>query len=204
MQNSPKFIGICGISGSGKSFLIDKLVNAFPEELSVLSTDNYYLPLHMQIKDANGIENFDVPSSINAQKLVEDLKSLSDGKSILVEKYAFNVASAKPEFLTIQPRKLVLVEGIFVLAIPELRNIFDQTIMVKSDLDKILEKRIARDVAERGMEEALVRYQWFNHVLPGYEKFVLPFANGVEKVVHNDHNSLGFYEEVKREIMAYL
>mgnify|MGYP001038922938 CR=1 FL=1 len=195
-----RIIGICGISGSGKSYLLQRLKELIPSEISILSTDDYYKNKELQQKDENGIENFDLPSSIKMDQLLEDVESLRKGIPVIIKKYAFNLKDAKPIEITIEPRPILLIEGIFVLSNEKLKEYFVHTVFIKSDIHKVLEKRIVRDVAERGMIEAEVRYQWENHVLPGYENFVLPYETTVNTVVVNDHTSDDFVQQVYNEI----
>ena len=197
-----RIIGICGISGSGKSYLIKRLKEKSPSRISILSTDDYYKKRESQLKDENGIENYDLPSSIEAYKLIKDINSLKNGETISINKYAFNLVGATPKEEEIKPTEILLVEGIFVLAIEELKAHFHNTIFIQSDLQTVLEKRILRDVAERGMSKEEVLYQWENHVLPGYKEYVLPYEGIVDSLIHNDHETDAFVEEVYGGIMG--
>ena len=195
-----RIIGICGISGSGKSYLLQRLKEQAPSKISILSTDDYYKSREYQQKDKNGIENFDLPSSINVEQLIADINSLRKGESISIEKYTFNLIEAEPMVEIVNPTEVLLVEGIFVLAIKELKEYFGTTILIKSELSKVLEKRIERDITERGMTELEVRYQWDNHVIPGFNEHVLPFEKEVGMVVVNNHTSDDFVEIVYESI----
>ena len=195
-----RIIGICGISGSGKSYLLQRIKELAPSKISILSTDDYYKSRECQQKDKNGIENFDLPSSINVEQLIADINSLRKGDSVSITKYTFNLIEAKPKIEVVEPSEILLVEGIFVLAIEELKAQFHNTIFIKSDLNTVLEKRVLRDVAERGMSEEEVLYQWENHVLPGYKEHVLPYEKNVNSLVYNDHKTDTFVEEIYREL----
>ena len=107
-------IGISGGSGSGKTFFANQLTQHFSKnQIAQVSLDNYYLPLDAQVKDEQGVENFDLPEAIDHQRLYSDLIKLISGKSIELKEYQFNQKEVVAKTLTIQPCPVILVEGLF-------------------------------------------------------------------------------------------
>lgn len=108
-------IGICGGSGSGKTTLLKKISSYYGNSnVSVFTMDNYYYPIEQQQKDPNGIVNFDLPTALNEEKLSNDLTMLAKGDAVQVKEYFFNSPPNKNVLLTIEPKKIIIVEGLFL------------------------------------------------------------------------------------------
>ncbi len=172
-----KIIGICGGSGSGKTTLSNQLVSHFNNEVAFLSLDDYYKPIAEQFVDINGKINFDLPSGLNLDQFFEHLQILKSGKNIQFEEYVFNNPNALPTLKTIEPKEIVLVEGIFLLADKRIVSILDTIIFLETDIDTMFNRRKSRDIDERGISEEMISYQWHNHFLPAYHQFVEPNKN---------------------------
>jgi uridine kinase len=197
-----KVVGICGISGSGKSFLIEELSKLLEFEVTIISMDNYYKPLQFQEKDDKGIVNFDVPTAIYHNKIQEHIELLRNGEEVNWQTYGFNVNQS--EALIMRPSKLVLIEGIFLLHIEEIKKMLDYSVLLESDRKLILEKRIARDMKSRGMTEQEVLYQWHNHVLPGYSKFIQPHEEGAKLTIFNNHIDDDMVKKVYEALQSFV
>ena len=114
----PFVIGICGGSGSGKTTLLKKISSHFgSDNVSVFTMDNYYHPIEQQQKDKNGIVNFDLPTALDEQKLSSDLANLVSGNTVQVKEYFFNSPPDKNVLLTIAPKKIIIVEGLFLISL---------------------------------------------------------------------------------------
>ncbi|MFT5570831.1 MAG: uridine kinase, partial [Cyclobacteriaceae bacterium] len=130
-MNHPKIIGITGGSGSGKTFFLKKLLATIADHsVSVFSLDNYYLPIEKQEKDSNGIENFDLPSSIDHESFIQDLKKLKNGEDIIIEEYNFNHRDTPPNQIQILSRPVIIVEGIFTFHFKQINELLDLKIFV--------------------------------------------------------------------------
>lgn len=186
-MSKPLFIGITGGSGSGKTTFVKKIVDLFPEqEVTVLSQDNYYKPRESQIIDTKGFRNFDLPTSIDTEKMAADLRQLARGIAVELDEYTFNNELAEKRRITILPAKIIIVEGLFVLFE---KCIFDQLdikiyIHAKDNL-KII-RRIKRDRVERNypLEDVLYRYE--NHVYPIFEQYIKPYRDNADVVINNN------------------
>lgn len=186
-MKKPFILGITGGSASGKSLFLTRLLEQFSaEEICLISQDNYYRPIHEQIKDENGIENFDIPSSINDVLFGSHLQSLINGQSVQIQEYTFNNAAAKPKMITFEPRPIIVVEGIFVFHFEAIAKLIDLRVFIDAK-DKIkLNRRIQRDNVERGYDMDDVLYRWKNHVTPTYNTYIKPHKKNVDLVIPNN------------------
>jgi len=180
-------IGIAGGTGSGKTTVVHKIMNELPEtEVGIISQDHYYRDTsHLSYEDRGKI-NFDHPRSIDFELLVSQLKDLKAGKTIAQPVYSFVTHNRTEDTIITHPRKVMIVEGILILADPKIRELFDIKIYVHADSDERLIRRLKRDIAERGrdMEEVLNRYQ--NTLKPMHEQFIEPTKAYADIIIPND------------------
>jgi uridine kinase len=186
-SKKPFIIGVAGGSGSGKTFFLKCFLHHFkPEEVSLISQDDYYRPKAEQKIDENGWINFDLPEGIDDQRLLHDLKKLIAGDSIEKKEYTFNVNEENAKLLNIASAPIIIVEGLFVFHFREIAELFDMKIFMDADEEVTLNRRISRDEIERGYTRDMVMYQWVNHVLPAYKQFLLPYKNSCHKIIMNN------------------
>ncbi|MDG1761304.1 MAG: uridine kinase [Flavobacteriaceae bacterium] len=183
-------IGIAGGTGSGKTTLVTKIAEKLSQdEVLVISQDSYYKDnAHLSYEERCEI-NFDHPNALDFELLYEHLKALKKGQSIEQPVYSFIEHTRMKETLTISPKKVILLEGILVLANTEVRSLMDAKIFVDADSDERLIRRLKRDVADRGrtVEEVLDRYQ--NTMKPMHEAFIEPSKSHADLIIpHNEHN----------------
>ena len=180
-------IGICGGSGSGKTTLLNRLAEFYAQHKpAIFSMDNYYKPYSEQLKDENGVVNFDLPSAINREKLVKDLTKLVNGETIEVLEYQFNAGDDTKRLITIEPSDLIIVEGLFIYEYEDVLQLIDFTIFVDVDPAIQLDRRIYRDQDSRGYSRSDIIYQWKNHVLPCYNTYLVPHIRNADFIYHND------------------
>ena len=186
----PFVIGICGGSGSGKTTLLKKISSHFGSaNVSIFTMDNYYHPIERQQKDKKGIVNFDLPTALDEQKLSSDLANLVSGKTVQVKEYFFNSPPDKNVLLTIVPKKIIIVEGLFLFHYVQVNQMLDFSIFVDVDLETQLDRRIYRDQESRGYDESDIIYQWNNHVTPCFNNYIEPFKEQSSFIYRNDKNS---------------
>lgn len=168
-------IGIAGGTGSGKTTVVNQIIDELKhEEVDVISQDSYYQDTsHLSFEDRKKI-NFDHPKSIDFELLAEHLRDLRKGETIQQPIYSFKEHNRTGETVEIQPRKVIIVEGILILTHPEIRELFDIKMYVHADSDERLIRRLKRDIAERGrdLEEVLWRYQ--TTLKPMHQQFIEP------------------------------
>ncbi|MBK6526774.1 MAG: AAA family ATPase [Crocinitomicaceae bacterium] len=182
-----KFIvGITGGSGVGKTTLIKKLYHDFSGRVSTFSLDNYYLPKEHQWVDENGVINFDLPTALDQNRIQMDLTRLVEGHPIEQEVYAFNNPDAGKHKLVIEPKELLIVEGLFVMHYPFVKEVLNYSVYLSVKPELQLERRILRDVNERNYTESDILYQWHNHVIPSYHSFVQPHKEKSDLIITNN------------------
>ena len=190
MDNNCKLFGICGSSGSGKSYIVKYILeNLGSNSVSVIFQDNYYKKREDQTKDLNGNYNFDLPSSFHLDEFINDLKKVKNGEKVEREEYTFNNPEVSPKLITVLPKKLILVEGLFLYNNKEIVSLLDKTIFIDCSIDKMIQRRIRRDHKIRGYDKSDVIYKYKNHVLPSFKNFILPYKETVDKIIDNDSDN---------------
>jgi uridine kinase len=180
-------IGIAGGTGSGKTTVVHQIMNELPEaEVGIISQDSYYKANPGMSYEERSNINFDHPRAIDFELLAQHLKDLREGKSIYQPVYSFVTHNRTDDTIHTHPRKVMIVEGILILANAELRDMFDVKIFVHADSDERLIRRLKRDIAERGrdMEEVLNRYQ--TTLKPMHQQFIEPTKAFADIIIPND------------------
>lgn len=189
MIAKPYLIGIVGGSGSGKtSFLRDLLARLPEKQCAVVSQDNYYRPIHEQERDASGQPNFDLPTSIQLDHFCDDVTNLLRGETITKIEYTYNHRERQGRHITVEPAPIVILEGLFLFHFERIRAQFDLRVFIDAHVEICKQRRLKRDAAERGYSPEHVEYQWTQHVLPAYERFILPYREDAHVVVANHVN----------------
>ncbi len=189
MKKKPFIIGITGGSASGKTLFLSRLLSSFnSEEVCLISQDNYYLPRDQQPKDENNVLNFDTPQSIDFDGYLNDIDNLANGIPVFREEYTFNNPKANPRILEFRPAPVIVVEGIFVLYEQKLADMLDLKIFIDAKDHIKLKRRIIRDKEERGYDLDDVLYRYERHVVPTYEKYILPYKQDSDLVIPNNYN----------------
>jgi uridine kinase len=180
-------IGIGGGTGSGKTTVVNQIINELPkEEVGVISQDSYYKDTsHLSYEERVKI-NFDHPRSIDFELLVEQLKELKRGNPVSQPVYSFVTHNRTKDTILTHPRKVMIVEGILILTHQDIRDMFDIKIFVHADSDERLIRRLKRDMAERGrdIDEVLFRYQ--NTLKPMHEQFIEPMKEYADIIIPNN------------------
>lgn len=177
-------IGIAGGSGSGKTTVVNKIVEGLPENsVSVISQDSYYKDNgHLSAEEKKKI-NFDHPASIEFGLLNKQLETLISGKAIERPIYSYVTCARAKETITVEPKKVIIVEGILILTNAKLRNKFNVKIFVDADTDDRLMRIIRRDLIERGrsVQDVLEHYETF--VKPMHLQFIEPTKRYADIIV---------------------
>ena len=188
MNKKPFVIGIAGGSGSGKTFFLKCFLNHFKEsEVCLVSQDDYYFRVaHKMTAEENKLYNFDEPSTIDNDLFMSDISKLINGETVLQKEYTFNNPNAEPRLLEIKPAPIVIVEGLFILHFEDIAQLLDLKIFIDTDEDIALQRRLRRDLLERGYPEDAVLYKWNNHVVPAYKTYLLPYREECDEVITNN------------------
>ena len=173
-------IGIAGGTGSGKTTLMNNLINEFRDHVTLLSHDNYYKRHDELTYEERCRLNYDEPAALETDLMAAHLDQLRRGEAIECPAYDFTQHNRSDKTIRIVPRKVIIVEGILIFENKELRDLMDIRIFVDTDADVRLCRRILRDVEERGRSLESVLSQYQNTVKPMHEMYVEPskkFAN---------------------------
>ncbi len=187
-MNKPFIIGIAGGSGSGKTFFLKCFLKHFShDEVSLVSQDDYYFPVPPGMSaEENKLFNFDLPDTIDHQHFEDDINSLLQGRSITKKEYTFNNPSAIPKMLEIKSAPIIIVEGLFILYFRKLSALLDMKIFIDADDDVALQRRLKRDLLERGYSHDDIMYKWVNHVVPAYKEYLLPYKDECDQIITNN------------------
>lgn len=205
-MNKPYIIGIAGGSGSGKTFFLKTFLEHFTtDEVCLVSQDDYYFRVaHKMTPEENKVYNFDLPATIDHEHFQEDISRLLNNETVIKPEYTFNNPNAVPKMLEIKPAPILIVEGLFILHFRDIADMLDMKIFIEADEDIAMERRLKRDLIERGYPRDDAMYKWVNHVLPAYKEFLLPYKNECDRVITNNSQVADDIIAVTKEISAGL
>ncbi len=213
-------VGICGGTGSGKTFLAERLARALGAEVAVrVEQDWYYRPAEAGTTAEERLRrNYDVPEALDNDRLVRDLTALrgpvetralrpspgpslggrgvqsgtpEQGHAIQAPKYSFEVCDRVPGYHAVPWRPVVIVEGILIFAREALRKVFDLKVFVEADEEVRIGRRLERDVAQRGRDRQEVLRRYAEQVREAYTLHIEPYRREADVVVHNNRNDQG-------------
>jgi uridine kinase len=189
-QQSRLVIGVAGGSGSGKTTVVRRIVEALgPDSVSILDHDRYYRDrLDLRLEDRMGL-NYDHPDSLETDLMVRHVAELKDGRAIEMPLYDFARYVRRSTAETIVPRKAIIVEGILIFADAALRAQMDIKVFVDTDDDTRFIRRLKRDVAERGRTMDSVIDQYLATVKPMHLEFVQPSKRYADVIIPQGGNN---------------
>lgn len=189
-------IGIAGGSGSGKTTLAHKLKDALGDDIVLLCHDFYYKAHDDMPFEERQKLNFDHPDAFDTDLLIEDIRALKRGESILHPIYSFTEHTRLPQRVRVDPARVVIVEGILIFENQQLRDEMDIKVFVDTDADIRLIRRLLRDVKERGRTLDSVVSQYMNTVKPMHEQFVEPSKKNANIIIPE-----GGYNKIAMEML---
>ena len=193
----PHVIGIAGASGSGKTEVARRVAGELAGGVIVL-LDSYYRPLDHLPFEQRERTNFDHPDALEWDLLRQHLEAVAAGQPFDEPVYSFAHHTRISKTKRIEPGEFLVVEGIMVFHSPELRALFDTRVFIQTRPEVCYERRLARDVVERGRTPESVRRQWEETVAPSAERFVYPTAKYADLVVSGEQP----LEQSVREVLA--
>jgi len=186
----PLVIGIAGGSGSGKTTVAQTILQRVgTDRIAFLQHDSYYKDLRGLPPAQRNEFNFDHPNSLETELLIKHIAALRNGKPVDVPIYDFSTDSRTAQTFTIQPRNVILVEGILIFTEAALRKLFDIKIFVDTDADLRFIRRLERDIHERGRTTDSVVKQYLHTVRPMHLEFVEPSKRYADIIIpEGGHN----------------
>ncbi len=183
-------IGIAGGTGSGKTTVVKKIISSLPAgEVAVLPQDSYYKDSsHVPVEERSKI-NFDEPDAFDWPLLYEHLNKLRQGHAVEMPTYSYLTCTRGPETITVEPRDVVIVEGILVLTDPKLRAMMDVRVFVDADADDRLIRVIARDCIERGRTPQMVIDRYEGVLKPMHCQYIEPSKRFADLIVPQGGNN---------------
>jgi uridine kinase len=177
-------VGIAGGTGSGKTTVVKKIMEVFPnEEVVVIPQDSYYRDSSDISLEARQKVNFDHPDSVEFGLLIDHLKQLKKGTEVEMPVYSYITCLRAKETITIKPSRVVIVEGILILTDAGLRNMLDIKVFVDADADDRLGRVIQRDIVERGRSLLNVLERYHDTVKPSHLQFIEPSKRYADVII---------------------
>jgi uridine kinase len=197
----PVIVGIAGGSGSGKTYLAKALFAKLGRETcEVVYQDNFYFDQSSRFDYDGGSVNFDHPSSIDFECLADALRVLRSGAATKIPIYDFVSHSRKKETLSVEPRPIIIVDGILILHSEPVRELFHECVFVETPEDLRFRRRLERDVKERGRTEDGVKNQFVMQVKPMHDQFVEPSKTHADLIIRDTDDFHTQLEELCRRL----
>ena len=204
MGNEVFVVGVAGGSGSGKSTLTDNLMRRFGDKICLVHHDNYYRAHNDLTYEERTKLNYDEPASLETELMVEQLALLKQGRSVRCPVYDFTVHNRSDKTELLEPKPIILVEGILIFAEPKLVEQMDLRIFVDTDADVRILRRAMRDVEERGRSLDSVVRQYLTTVKPMHEQFVEPTRKYADIIVLEGGHNLVALDMIMQRIAGHI
>ena len=198
-------IGIAGGTGSGKTTVVRKIVDSLPKgEVVVLPQDSYYKDSsHVPVEERQNI-NFDHPNAFDWELLTSQITQLKQGKAIEQPTYSYLTCTRQPETIHIEPKNVIIVEGILALCDPDLRSQMDLKIFVDADSDERLIRVISRDIVERGRTAEDVMKRYTKVLKPMHLQFIEPTKRYADLIIPEGGNNKIAIDIITRFVEKHL
>ena len=183
-------IGVFGGTGSGKTTIVNQIVSDFnTSDIQVISQDAYYKDNSNITYQARCLLNFDHPEAIDFELLYQHLSALKNGETIEQPVYNFKTHNRTDKTLEISPKKILILEGILIMNYPKLRSLLDLKVFIDTNNDMRMERRVNRDISERGRTPKEVMDRYINTLKPMHDQFIEPMKIHADVVIENHENA---------------
>ncbi|MBR7134270.1 MAG: uridine kinase [Bacteroidaceae bacterium] len=198
-------IGIAGGTASGKTTVVKEIVNSLPEgQVVVIPQDSYYKDSsHVPVEERQYI-NFDHPDAFDWDLLVQQLAQLRNGEPIDQPTYSYITCTRQPETIHIEPRKVIIIEGIMTLVSKELRDLMDLKIFVDAPDDERLIRLIRRDIVERGRTPEMVLSRYERIVKAMHDEFIEPTKKFADILIPQGGNNQKAIKALQMAIQYFI
>ena len=179
-----KIIGIAGGTGSGKTTVVKKIVEALPPHfVAVVPLDSYYNDTSHMTEEQRRAINFDHPDAFDWQLLVKHVDLLRNGEAVEQPTYSYLKCNREKETVHVEPKPVIIIEGIMALLNKQLRDMMDLKIFVDTDSDERLIRNIQRDCVERGRTVEMVIDRYHKVLKPMHEQFIEPTKKSADLII---------------------
>ena len=182
-NNNIMIIGVAGGTGSGKTTLARHIANAFGDRVAVITHDSYYRRQDNKSVEERALQNYDHPDAFETDLLCQHLKMLAEGQAVEVPVYDYTIHNRASSTTRVEPKPVIVLEGILLFSDEELRSMMDLKIFVDTDADERILRRIVRDTKERGRTLESVIKQYLTTVKPMHDAFVEPYKRYADVIV---------------------
>ena len=203
-QNKVFILGVAGGSGSGKTYFAQALADALGEKAAIVYQDNFYIDQSHRFDGDGGSVNFDHPESLDLRLLAQCLGELKSGKTTQIPIYDFVTHSRKKETLSVPATCVIIVDGILIFHPDYLRAQFDEMVFFDTPEALRFERRLERDVAERGRTPEGVKTQFLKQVKPMHDEFVEPSKHHAHTIVRDMGDYHESFESYKLKLLKLI
>lgn len=183
-------IGIAGGTASGKTTIVNRLKDYFKDGICLIGHDSYYRAHDELSYEERCKLNYDHPEAFDTERMIQDIRRLRQGFAIDCPVYDFTIYNRSGQTVRIDPKPVVIVEGILILENKELRSLMDMKVFVDADADERLARRLLRDIGERGRSAQSVVNQYIGTVKPMHEKYVEPSKKYADIIIPRGGDNL--------------
>ena len=184
MENNVTIIGIAGGTGSGKTTVVRKIVEALPPHyVAVVPLDSYYNDTTEMTEEDRKAINFDHPDAFDWKLLIKQVNELRHGNAVEQPTYSYLLCNRLPETVHVEPKPVIIIEGIMTLINKRLRDMMDLKIFVDCDSDERLIRNIQRDIVERGRTVSMVVDRYLEVLKPMHEQFIEPTKRFADVII---------------------
>lgn len=184
MENNVTIIGIAGGTGSGKTTVVRKIVEALPPHyVAVVPLDSYYNDTTEMTDEDRKAINFDHPDAFDWKLLIKQVNELRYGNAVEQPTYSYLLCNRLPETVHVEPKPVIIIEGIMTLINKRLRDMMDLKIFVDCDSDERLIRNIQRDIVERGRTVSMVVDRYLEVLKPMHEQFIEPTKRFADVII---------------------
>lgn len=177
-------IGIAGGTGSGKTTVVKKIVEALPPHyVAVVPLDSYYNDTTGMTPEERSNINFDHPDAFDWKLLIKHVNELSNGRAVEQPTYSYIISNRLPETIHVEPKPVIIIEGIMTLINKRLRDMMDLKIFVDCDPDERLIRNIQRDTIDRGRTVSMVVDRYLKVLKPMHEQFIEPTKRFADVII---------------------
>lgn len=204
-MNKVCIVGVAGGTASGKTTIVNRIAEYFGNDIVVINHDSYYKPYRDLSFEERKLVNYDHPDTFETDRMANDIRDLIKGHSIEMPVYDYTIYTRSDKTVRVDPKPVIIIEGILILENKELRDLMDAKIYVDTDADERLMRRIRRDMTERARSIESIMDQYAATVKPMHEEFVEPSKKYADIIIPRgggNETGIGMLMEYLKHLIA--